>query len=412
MSRVLLRGGNVFDGSGSDPVAADVLIEGNTILAVGNDLPAAETVHDVTGLTLTPGFINTHVHVVGCSPKVEEQLKSPFSYQFFQALPILDSLLSSGITYARDLAGADAGVQLALKDGTIEGPTLQIAIEALSTTGGHIDAWAPSGMELFEYYIPHPARPHGVVDGPDEIRAVIRKIIRGGANVIKICTTDGGVWPRLDKLPAHFRDDELAVVMAEARNANLPVAAHAMGVQGVKNAIRAGVQSIEHGTHLDQEAVDMMVERGTWLVPTLVRFLGILDNPEVAARVGPLKIDNALRVAEVAQRSFSMAVESGVRVAFGTDMHGGDFLDDLMYMNRLGLSGSATLVSATSGAAELMRIDDTVGYIRPGWQADIVALSGDPYDFTRLRERVSAVIQRGTVVRGGFPANHRSEETA
>lgn len=406
--RMLITGARVFDGTGRDPYEADVLLDDEKIVTIAPGLAEnADERYDASGLTLVPGFINTHVHVVGCSPRLDERLKTPFSYQFFAALPILDRLLSSGITTARDLAGADAGVRQALADATIHGPELQIAIEALSPTGGHIDAWTASGSEIFEYYIPHPSRPHGVVDGPDEIRQVIRQLIRGGADVIKICTTDGGVWPREDELPAHFRDDELRTVMEEARNAGLPVAAHAMGYEGVKSAVRAGVTSIEHGTFLDVEAVDMMAEQRTWLVPTLVRFLGILDNDEVAAQVGAGHYDEARRVADAAMSSFGAAVRAGVRVAFGTDMHGGDFLDDLMYMNRLGLSCSDTLVSATSGAAELMGVAERVGYLRPGWQADIVAIEGDPYDFAALRTRIAAVVQRGRVVRGQLPVQKR-----
>ncbi|MFI6294733.1 amidohydrolase family protein [Nonomuraea sp. NPDC050790] len=401
MSRLVFRGARVFDGTGADPFLADVAVEDGRFAEVGLGLEGHE-VADVHGLTLLPGLINSHVHVVGCAPTLEQRLRTPFSYQFYAALPILDHLLRSGFTTVRDLAGADAGVKKAIEDGVVDGPRLRIAIEALSPTGGHIDAFLPSGVAAFEYYLPHPGRPHGVVDGPEEIRQVVRRLVREGADCIKICTTDGGVWPRKDHLPAHFRDDELAAVMEEARNAGLPVASHAHSAKGAANAVRAGVDSIEHGTFLDQETVDLMAERGTWLVPTLVRTFGLLEHEDVAERVGPEHLAIARETAQAHGEAFRMAVNAGVPIAMGTDMHGGEFLDELRHMNRLGLSAAQTIVSTTSAAAELLGVADEVGRIAAGLRADLVVLEGDPYDFTGWPERIRAVVKDGRLVRGGL----------
>jgi len=394
-----MTGGQVFDGSGSPPTRVDVAVEDGRIVEVGTGLTGDVRV-DLDGRTLLPGFINTHVHVLGTSALMEARLRMPFSYQFYAAIPVLEHLLSCGITSARDLAGADLGVKRALERGVVKGPRLQIAIQCLSPTGGHIDAWLPSGQDSFEYYIAHPGRPHGVVDGPEELRLAVRELTRAGADVVKICTTNGGVYPRKDYLPAHFRDDELAAVMEEARNSGRPVASHACGEEGVKNAVRAGVDSIEHGTYLDQEAVDLMVEQGTYLVPTLTRFLGPLDHPDVAERMGEERLAQAREVASAAEESFAMAVRAGVKVAMGTDMHGGEFLDELYYMNRCGLPPAETLVATTSAAADLMGIADEVGTIRAGLRADLVVLDGDPYDFKDLRQRVVSVFQDGVMTWG------------
>lgn len=392
--RTLFTGGRVFDGTSAALQNVDVAVDDGRIAEIGTGL-AGDRAVDLHARALLPGLINTHVHVLATSPHVEHRLRMPFSYQFYGAVPTLEHLLSCGITSARDLAGADAGVRSALERNVIKGPRLQIAIQALSQTGGHIDAWLPSGQDCFEYYIAYPGRPHGVVDGPDEIRVAVREMIRAGADVIKICTTNGGVYPRKDYLPAHFRPDEIEAAVDEAHRAGRPVASHAHGAEGVKNAVRAGVDSIEHGTYLDDEAVDLMGEHGTYLVPTVTRLLGPLDHPDVADRLGSERLQQAREVADACAESFQKAAAAGVKIAMGTDMHGGEFLDELYYMNKLGLSPEKTLLATTSVAAELMQIADEVGSITVGKRADLVIVDGDPFDFSDMRRRIAGVYQNG-----------------
>jgi imidazolonepropionase-like amidohydrolase len=248
MTRTILGGGRVFDGSGSPIAAADVVMSEGRIVDVGIGLDGDEQV-DVSGLTLLPGFFDCHVHVMVSGIDLMRRLQRPFSYQFLEAARNLAATLDCGITSVRDAGGADLGVQRAVEDGLLDGPRMQIAISALSQTGGHGDGWLPSGVTTF-LMSPHPGRPAGLVDGPEEMRKRVREIIRAGANVIKVHTSGGVLSPRDSPKHAQFRPDELAALIAEATAAGLPVMAHAQATDGIKNAVRAGVRSIEHGIYL------------------------------------------------------------------------------------------------------------------------------------------------------------------
>ena len=214
MSRTVLHGGRVFDGTGSPVADADVVISGGQIVDVGTGLDGDEQV-DVSGLTLLPGLFDCHVHVMVSGVDLGGRLQRPFSYQFFQAARNLSATLDCGITTVRDAGGADLGVQRAVADGLIDGPQMQIAITALSQTGGHGDGWLPSGMTT-SLMSAHPGRPSGIVDGPEEMRKRVREVIRAGANVIKVHTSGGVLSPRDSPRHAQFRPDELAALIAEA----------------------------------------------------------------------------------------------------------------------------------------------------------------------------------------------------
>src|SRR6266851_6848449 len=187
MSRTVLSGGRVFDGTGSPVADGDVVIEDGLILEIGQGLDGDEQV-DMSGLTLLPGLFDCHVHVTSSGVDLMRRLQRPFSYQFFEAAENLRATLDCGITTVRDAGGADLGIQRAVDDGLIDGPRLRIAITALSQTGGHGDGWLPSGLSV-SLRVPHPGRPGGIVDGPEEMRKRVREIVRAGADVIKVCTS-------------------------------------------------------------------------------------------------------------------------------------------------------------------------------------------------------------------------------
>ncbi len=401
MARTVLSGGRVFDGTGSAIADADVVISDGQIVDVGLGLDGDEQV-DVRGLTVLPGLFDCHVHVMVSGVDLVRRLQRPFSYQFFQATHNLAATLDCGITTVRDAGGADLGLQRAVEDGLVEGPRMQISVSALSQTGGHGDGWLPSGVTT-SLMSPHPGRPPGLVDGPEEMRKRVREIIRAGANVIKVHTSGGVLSPRDNPKHAQFRPDELAALMAEAQAHDLPVMAHAQATDGIKNALRAGVRSIEHGIYLDDEAIELMLSRGAWLVPTLVAPHSVLNAADSGSQLPDGVVKKARDVIAAHASAFARAVEAGVKIAMGTDSgvgpHGTN-LDELPLMAAGGMSPAQVLTATTQSAAELMRIGDEVGTIMPGKRADLVVLGGDPFDLANLKSSIRAVYSAGRKVRG------------
>jgi imidazolonepropionase-like amidohydrolase len=401
MVRTVLSGGRVFDGAGSAIAAADVVIADGMIADVGPGLDGDDQV-DISGLTVLPGFFDCHVHVMLSGIDLARRLQWPFSYQFFEAAANLSATLDCGITTVRDAGGADLGVQRAVEDGLIDGPRMQISVSALSQTGGHGDGWLPSGITTF-LMSPHPGRPPGLVDGPEEMRKRVREIIRAGADVIKVHTSGGVLSPRDSPKHAQFRPDELAALMAEATAVGLPVMAHAQAADGIKNAVRAGVRSIEHGIYLDDEAIELMLAAGTWLVPTLVAPHAVLSAASAGRQLHDGVAEKAQRVIAAHASSFARAVAAGVKVAMGTDTgvgpHGSN-LDELPLMASGGMTPAQVLAATTKSAAELLRLGDETGTIAPGKRADLVVLAGDPFDLADLKANIRAVYVAGRKVRG------------
>jgi imidazolonepropionase-like amidohydrolase len=398
--RVVLAGGQVFDGVSDRPFLADVAMSGGRIVDVQLGLDGDEVV-DVTGHTLLPGLFDCHVHVTVGSIDIVEMLAQPFSLQFYVAMENLQRLLSVGITMVRDAGGADLGVREAVRRGMISGPDMAIAVTTLGQTGGHTDNWYPSGVTVPAELLAHPGRPDGVVDGVDAMRRKVREVIRAGADVIKVCTTGGVLSPRDSPSHSHFSDAELAALVEEANRAGRWVMAHAQGAQGVKAAVRAGIRSIEHGIFLDEEAVSLMVERGTWLVPTLSAPLAVLKAASSGAQLPPEAEAKAREAVERHHESFRLALEAGVKIAMGTDSgvitHGTN-LSELGLMHQYGMSAADVLRATTSSAADLLGLAHTRGRIEAGFLADVVVVRGDAFAFANLADSVIRVFKHGKAV--------------
>jgi imidazolonepropionase-like amidohydrolase len=396
MNRTVFRGARVFDGTGSDPARADVVVEDGRIVDVGSDLDGDHAV-EAADRTILPGLFDCHTHVTISHVDLWRTAQQPFSLAFYEAERNLAATLRIGITSIRDAGGADLGIREAVETGLIAGPRMQISLIMISQTGGHGDDWYPSGAEI-PFMIAHPGRPSGLVDGPDEMRHKVRELVRMGADVIKVATSGGVLSPRDDPRHAHFRPAELETLVEEATAAGIFVMAHAQGADGIKNAVRAGIRSIDHGIFLDDEALELMKARGTWFVPTLVAPQGVIDAADAGMPLPPAVVDKARTVVEIHRSAFRRAVEAGVRIAMGTDSgvtpHGSN-LRELALMAEGGMGPADVLEATTRSAAQLLGVDAERGTIEIGKLADLVVVSGDPYDFSDLAERVESVWKGG-----------------
>jgi len=396
MSRVLFRGGRLFDGTGAPVRDADVVVEDGVIVDVGPRLDGDSAI-DVSGSTLLPGLFDCHVHVALSHVDIWRHTQTPFSLRFYEAERNLEATLRAGVTSVRDAGGADLGMKAAVQSGMIRGPRMQIAIKMLSQTGGHGDGTLPSG-DCFHLMPPYPGSPSGIVDGADEMRHRVRELIREGADVIKVATSGGVLSPRDSPRHAHFRPAELDVLVEEATAAGRSVMAHAQATDGIKNAIRAGIRSIEHGIYLDDEAIQMMLDRGTYLVATLVAPVGLLEAAEHGVRFLPAVLEKAKEVIDVHRQSFRRAVAAGVRIAMGTDSgvtpHGRN-LRELELMRLGGMASEQVLMAASRTSAELLGVAATLGTIEPGKIADLVVVEGDPLELATLPGRVRDVYLGG-----------------
>jgi imidazolonepropionase-like amidohydrolase len=397
MKRVVLSNGLIFDGNDGAPAEADIVIEGGRILDIGVGLDGDEVV-DLSGQCVIPGLIDAHTHVLLSNIDFWQLLETPFSYRFFQAAQNLATTLRLGITTVRDAGGADLGVKQAVADGIIPGPRMQIAINMISQTGGHNDGWLASGG-CFHFLFPvHPGSPAAVVDGPDEMRRVARQLLRAGADVLKVATSGGVLSTRDDPRHPHFRADELDVLVAEARAAGAAVMAHAQSAEGIKEALRAGVRSIEHGIFLDAEGIELLLRTGAFLVPTLVAPISVAEAVDAGAALPERAIEKLDAVLACHENAFAAALAAGVDIAMGSDSgmipHGTN-LRELELMVKYGMEPHKALQAATRQAARLLGLDDELGTIEPGKRADLVVVVGDPLEFGTLPDRITAVYKEG-----------------
>ena len=404
---ILIHNGTLIDGNGGEPVAETaVLVKENRIHAVGHKrdifLPDADIeMVDAKGGFILPGLIDTHVHLLLEGVNIPKLISTPYSYNYYEAIPRMERTLMAGITSVRDAGGADLGMKRAVESGLIPGPRMQISISVLTITGGHGDGWNPSGVEL--HLVPEtPGRPNGLVDGVENVRLKVREILRAGADVIKVCSTGGVLSPTDHPEFTQFSPEELEVMVQEAAyRRGIKVMAHAQGTEGIKNAVRAGIHSIEHGIFLDDEAIELMLEHGTFLVPTLLAPIAVVEIAEATASMPEYGVRKAREIIEIHGESISKAYQAGVSIAMGTDagvMPHGTNLRELGLMRSVGMSAMDTIVATTKVAAECLGWQDKVGTVEAGKLADVIVTKTDPLANVKSLEDVNNI---GLVVKDG-----------
>ena len=412
MTVVAVTGARLIDGTGSDPVeGASVVVEDGRIAAAGRlgALPRGARVVDLGGATVLPGLIDAHVHLYASGKTLQQRALTPPTLAAFEAARNARETLEAGFTSVRDAGGAPLGFKLAAARGLIAAPRMRIAVSALSQTGGHGDGAMPSGAAFDADRGPEWA--NHICDGPDEVRRAVRTVLRLGADFVKLHATGGVLSPSDEPGSTQFTPEEIAVMVYEAGAQGKTCMAHAQAAEGIKNALRAGVRSIEHGFYLDDEGIALMRERGAFLVPTLHAPRSIVKragaDPEA---VLPQSVRKAREVIAANAASFRAAHEAGVRIAMGTDAgvgpHGTNAWE-LELMTQHGMSPMEAIVASTATAAAACRMDADVGTLEPGKLADLIAVDGDPLGDIALlqrRERILLVMQGGDTVAGALGA--------
>jgi imidazolonepropionase-like amidohydrolase len=388
---------------------AAVLVKDNRIEAVGRRDRIARpnssiTEIDAGGGTILPGFIDTHVHLILEGVNIARDLTTPFSLRFYESVARMRRTLDAGITTVRDAGGADTGLKQAVENGIVPGPRMQISITMLTITGGHGDGWMRSG-DAFHLFPAYPGFPDGRCDGVEGVRLKVREVLRAGAEVIKIASTGGVLSPTDHPEFTQFSPEELEVIVREASyRRGVKVMAHAQGSEGVKNALRAGIHSIEHGIFLDAEAIELLLKRGAFLVPTLLAPLAVLEIGEKGG-MPEYGLVKAREVVEIHSDSISRAHKAGVKIAMGTDagvMPHGTNLRELGLMVNIGMTPMQAIVATTKVAAECLGWEDRVGTLQSGKFADIVISKTNPLVDIRSLENpdnITVVMKDGKLVK-------------
>jgi imidazolonepropionase-like amidohydrolase len=404
-ARTLIHCGALLDSIADAPKKEmTIVVDGQRIIAVESGYSAAAAGDQVIELktsTVTPGWIDCHVHLDGQS--------SPTSYTEWTSLEPGDyalrgaffakKTLLAGFTSVRwlgDTKGSSFAVKKAIAAGWTDGPRIYTAGKAIATTGGHADPTNGRNRELMG----DPGVELGVINGADEGRKAVRQHYKEGADVIKITATGGVLSNASNGQNAQFTPEELKAIIDTAHDYGLKVAAHAHGSEGMKRAVVAGVDSIEHGTFMTDEIIALMKSHGTYFVPTISAGKFVAEKAKIPGYFPPLVVPKALATGPIIQATFKHAYESGVKIAFGTDQgvapHG-DNAREFVYMTEVGMPVVAAFKAATIEAAKLIGIDQDAGTIAPGKWADLVAVPGDPIADITLVMKPSFVMKGGVV---------------
>lgn len=382
-----------------------VVVEDGLVKSVGPMTQGAGHV-DLSAHSCLPGFIDMHVHLTGETQKQVDALHAILSLNpadlAYRSVAYAERTLKAGFTTVRDL-GAGDGLNVSLKQaiasGAIPGPRMFTAGKSIATTGGHADP-TNNFSHRFSRALGAPGPSEGVINSPEEAREAVRARYKEGADLVKVTATGGVLSQARSGQNAQYTEEELRAIVSTARDYGFRVAAHAHGAEGIKRALRAGIDSIEHGTIMDDEILALFRKHGAWYVPTISAGRYVADKAKEADYYSPLVRPKAAALGPQIQATFGRAYKAGVKIAFGTDAgvypHG-ENAKEFAYMVEAGMTPLDAIRSATLNAATLLDQDKRLGSIEPGYAADIVAVSGDPLRDVTILQRVEFVMKDGVV---------------
>lgn len=402
--RTIIHCGKLIDGVSDNAMSQmSVIVEGNRIVAVEKGYTRSkngDTVIDLKDKTVMPGLMDMHVHIEGeSSPasQLQQYTQNPADVAY-DAQVYAERTLMAGFTTVRDLGGSGVNVSLrnAINAGKVKGPRIYTAEKTISTTGGHGDPTNGSKIALMG----DPGPDEGVVNSEAEARKAVRQRYKNGADVIKITATGGVLSVAKDGQGPQFQMDELKGLVETAKEYGFVTAAHAHGDEGMRRAVEAGINSIEHGTFMSETTMDLMIEKGTYYVPTISAGKFVVEKAKIPGFFPPVVVPKALEVGPKIQETFAKAYKKGVKIVFGTDagvFPHGDNGKEFGFMVEAGMKPMEAIKSATAMAAELLRITDDYGSVAVGKMADLVAVDGDPIKDISVMEKVKFVMKGGKV---------------
>ncbi|MDB5125026.1 MAG: imidazolonepropionase [Mucilaginibacter sp.] len=403
--RTYIQCGKLIDGiSNTAREHVTIVLDGNVITEIQNGFIAGNAGDKVISLqnkTVMPGLIDCHVHLE------EQHSKNTLLEGFtltdadiaYNAAVYAKITLMAGFTTVRDLGGTGVNISLrkAIQKGSVDGPRIITAGRAISASGGHMDGSDGFRDDAFNHKM---GPDDGIADGRDELIKAVRLQIKRGSNVIKIASTGGVLDLSENASGAEFTIDEIKAVVETARDYGLKVACHAHGAEGIKRAILGGVASIEHGTFMNEEDMELAKKYGTYLVPTIIAGKSVADSAKIKGYFPPVIARKAVEVGTLIQQTFGKAYKAGVKIAFGTDAgvyaHGQNY-KEFQYMVEAGMPPMEAIKAATTSAADLLGISDKTGSISKGKFADIIAVDGNPLEDIRTMKNVTFVMKEGKI---------------
>ena len=402
--RTIIWCGALIDGISNEAKKnMTIVVEKNKIVAVQNGFTPADATDRIIDLktkTVMPGWIDCHVHTE--SETKRGNVADKFIYNpgdvAFESLKYVNATLMAGFTTVRDLGGSGINISLrnAINKGLVTGPRILTAGKSIATTGGHADPTNGYRKDLMG----DPGPKDGVINGVEDAYHAVRQRYKEGADLIKITATGGVLSQAKDGANAQFTEAEIKAIVAAAKDYNFKVAAHAHGAEGIKRAIRGGVNSIEHGTFMDDEGIALMKQYGTWLVPTITAGKSTADSAKIPGYYSEIVTPKALATGPQIQNTFSRAYKAGVKIAFGTDAgvftHGLNW-KEFSYMIEAGMPPMEAIKAATTSAADLLGMLNQIGSIENNKLADIIAVDGDPLKDATVFAKVTFVMKDGVV---------------